>query len=364
MPDNTTAAYLSRDEQTRLRQVLLGDTASAPRQQALLAFLFDRLLNEEVDELSAAAVMKRYSNAPTSKGGLGSLKHLLNSKLAKFFDEHAQDQPWRMSISDGYLFHVEPNNPVPPTDLVARFWSPYIGSAQPIRLFYPEPQFFKDRKETYLRNSAAVKAESARVFKYLGFDGRSDLKPVYSFVPAGVVRAMLYLLECFQRYDIRFLSRVIRPSGADETDQGHMLILGTPSTNPLIATLETRLRARSDSRGIVIDSGSTRERILPDDNQEDLTGVKWALLTRRVHRFTGRLTTILSAKHGRTVEALAGFLVNHDSLKELAEYLGVENGAFPEELQMIFKVHMSETGSEPYIDDIQCSERITQNGSK
>jgi hypothetical protein len=335
---------IATDDQERLRAGILSHVCKGAREHALVEFLFARLSRNETRVLTAGDVMAACPEGPDSKTGVGSLKHRLNAKLRVFFDDHVEF-PARVTIAEGYHLVFEENK----SDLVERFWRPYLGSEQPVRMFYPEPQFFKDDHDTYLRNPTATKPEDGGAFEYLWHSDAAKLKPVYSFVPAGVVRAMMLLIECLQHYDVRFMSSVVRPMNIDDSGQEDLIILGTPSTNHLIATLERRMFAYADQKGIIVAPGTRSQRIYPDDNQEDLTGVKWALLTRRT-RF-GRNTTILSAKHGRTVQALAAFLTNHENLKVLADHLKCD-GAFPKEFQVIFKVQMNETGTEPHIDDI------------
>jgi hypothetical protein len=333
----------------KLRASILAHVAKTDDQREIVTRLFDDVPDGAVPPaLSASDVIDRMPKPRPTKDGIRALVYRLNRNLERFFAKAAAGRAHahRVKIHE-YRLYFEPNVVEPATNLVEGFWSPYLNSDKPVRILYPEPQFFMDDRFTYLRNPAAATPDRNELFAYLRPEG--TLVESYSFVPSGVVRALLFLIEAFTDSGIRFIGSPIRPyMQADHEEDEHIVVLGTPSTTPLITTLETRMPLQVTTAGISRDGVVT----YCDDNEEDLTGVKWPLLTRRAHRFTGRLITVISAKHGRTVQALAGFLTRHPDLQVLARHLNVSD-AFPREFQTVFEVEMSRAGGEPRIDSIR-----------
>lgn len=333
----------------KLRASILAHVAKTEDQRQVITQLFDDVPDgAEPRARTASDVIERMTRPRPTKDGMRALVYRLNKNLQRFFAEATAGRAHahRVTIHE-YRLHFEPNVVEPATNLVESFWSPYLDSDKPVRVLYPEPQFFMDDRFTYFRNPAAATPDRKELFEYLRPEG--TLAPSYSFVPSGVVRALLFLIEAFTGSGIRFTASPIRPyMQADHEEDEHVVVLGTPSTNPLVTTLEARMPLQLTTAGISRDGVAT----YLDDNQEDLTGVKWALLTRRAHRFTGRLITVISAKHGRTVQALAGFLTRHPDLQMLARHLNVSD-AFPREFQTVFEVEMSRAGGEPRIDSIR-----------
>jgi hypothetical protein len=340
------SAPLDADAWARLRTIVLEHAITGPDQRQLLAYLFDQRNAGVTENLDAWHVGRNAYAQEKDASRTGTDKHRVNERLLKFFDTDAigKNHPWRVRIGDHYALVVERNRPAAAVDLVKRLWAPYIGSSRLVRVLYPEVLSFKDSEDTYLRNPRATRSEQTRVFSYLRLK-KNELKPNYSLVQAGVVRAMMVLLEALQPFDVHFRTGVVRPDMTEYADDEHLIVLGTPSTNPLVATYQSILPAHWTNTGLATPFGKP----LADDYEEDFTGEKWALFTRRVH--LGRTISILSAKHGRTVEALTTFLTRQNSLQRHAEFLEPKD-SFPPEFQTIFKVVMSQIGTEPHIESI------------
>jgi len=286
--------------------------------------------------------------------------------LISFFDStDGNQQPWRVEIeheSRGYFLDFSPNDNQPSsTDFLARFWEPYRNAGpERVRLIYAEPQFFRDSKNTYFRHRDATDPHHKRALSYLKL---GKIKPTSSFVQAGVVRAMLDLFACLERLRIPYAASPTR-WGQTMNDHAHpenLIVLGTGSSNPLISTLEEGLSYRTMTNGVAF-TGEHPPRMYKDKNQEDLSGEKFALLTRTPHHLKGRVITILTAEHGRTVHALTEFLTRDESLAQLAEKFGDRDDPFPEAFQALFRVEMVETNAEPHIKAIEPLEVITIRG--
>jgi hypothetical protein len=110
----------------------------------------------------------------------------------------------KMSRRDQFRMH--PYN----EDLATQFWQKYIDnsnkSKMPVRMFYPEPQFFQDDHGIYLRNpelSGEGRIDFKEMFSHLNIPGR--LEESFSFVPAGIVRALVYLSGFFYGSSEKFV---------------------------------------------------------------------------------------------------------------------------------------------------------------
>ena len=88
-----------------------------------------------------------------------------------------------------------------------------------------------------------------------------------------------------------------------------------------------------------------------DTQGDSVQMVKWGVLTRRPHCFKDRTVTLLSARHGRTVEGMAKYLTNPAEIPALAVQLQRER--FPPCFQALFRVQMTKTADGPTIDDVQ-----------
>jgi TIR domain len=251
-------------------------------------------------------------------------------------------------------------------DLAALFWEPYVRSGKPTRIIYPEPQFFRDDKHTYLRNQEADQRDRKEAFSYLNIEG--GLAPSYSFVPSGIVKAMLYLIEYLNRHRTKVVAKSLYPATPFDDSDENVIILGTPGMIDFIPVLEARYPIHTQRDGVeVVPPGNGPTRKLIDDTQDNMNArqvhlVKWAVLTRRPHIHRDSITTVLGAAHGRSIEAIAGFLTRTPELQILLGNLGCQD-KFPRQMQALFRVQMLKTEGEPHIDNIEVESTVNLDRS-
>jgi hypothetical protein len=250
-------------------------------------------------------------------------------------------------------------------DLVTSFWEPYVDSGRPTRIFYPEPQFFRDDRHTYMGNEYAGEQDRKEVFSYLNLPG--GIAPSYSFVSSGIVRAMLQLIDCLHKRRIKVRAQALRPTMPFEHSDENVIILGTPGMMALISILEAPYRFHTQRDGVTVesgegDAGKTLPVKLTDDTQENMSASKvhlnkWAVFTRRPHVHPDNITTVLAAPHGRSIEAVAGFLTRSPELSDLSGLLATQN-KFPRQMQVLFRVPMLKTDGEPHIEQPEVHEAL------
>jgi len=76
---------------------------------------------------------------------------------------------------------------------------------------------------------------------------------------------------------------------------------------------------------------------------------KWGVLTRRRHRYDDRVVTLLTARHGRTVDAMAQFITSAADMSQLGEKLHKPK-LCPDWFQALFRVLMIPSQRGPQID--------------
>jgi hypothetical protein len=337
--------FLSREQQKELQDHLVEHAVRGPQRRTLLDYLFKQWLDPAPPQhISVKDILKECS-AFTDDRSVRSSMTRLKLDLRQFFDGKGNQYPFRLTIEHGYQPRFT-HNGLELHGAVSTFWRPYVGHS--VRIVYPEPIFFRDAKDAYIRMPGISSAEALDRMSYLNY--AQPLKENCSFVPSGIVEGMLFLLEMFQKLGIRFRSSAVLSDVLPDGDEP-VIVLGTPNTARLVTTLEASTEARSTDEGVSVSASSKHHRLrfVDTPKREDLTGTKHALLTRRT--LGKRLVTILSAAHGRTVQALSQFLTQEDSLALFATKFGIKD-ELPTQLQAVFEVKMVETDGEPHIDSI------------
>jgi hypothetical protein len=337
---------LSREQQCELRDYLIANAARGPQRRVLLQHLFTLWLQPTPPmHISVKDILKTCPTFTDDRAVRSDMSRL-KEDLRQFFKHRGRLYPFRLSIDAGYQPRYDHNDAALGSGLIWKFWRPYIGRS--VRIVYPEPIFFRDARDTYIRMPDVSSADALEQLSYLNY--ARPLKENCSFVPSGIVEGMLFLLEAFQKIGVRFSSTVVSSELLPDGDEP-MIVLGTPSTARIVTTLEASTDARTTNEGISVSSKKGhRLRFADSTKREDLTGTKYALLTRR--KAGQHLVTILSAAHGRTVQALARFLTQDNDLSLLEQYFD-KSDDFPTQLQAVFEVKMVETDRDPHIDSIR-----------
>jgi hypothetical protein len=284
-----------------------------------------------------------------------SLMKEVKRHLKHFFEEEPEGikQRYYLEFPDvrNYLPVLrDRRSPVRADDFVAHFWRPHRALDHPATILFVEPQFFIDSNGTYLRNPGVNTAEQAA---QLGIQG--ELKASYSFVPAGIVQAMLCVMRILRPVQPSHKgypdTEVVKPwTGELPKDNKNLVVLATPTSTALVATLENGLRMRTTRTGVSLNDAANLLEDTSDIHGDSVRMVKWGVLTRRPPRYKDREVTLLAARHGRTVEAMAKFLTDPAQIPALAVQL--QRQEFPPSFQALFRVEMTKTSEGPTIEAV------------
>ena len=137
------------------------------------------------------------------------------------------------------------------------------------------------------------------------------------------------------------------PRNTDE-----LILFATPtSVTELVKSLEGGLRLQTSSEGARVDGAAPIPE--PEDGDEF---EKMGVVTRIRH--LNQTITLISAKHGRAVEAIARELTTSEKLAALAEMLRTPKG-FPPEFQALYCVRMKRTPQGPRPDKTTLKKAFT-----
>lgn len=299
---------------------------------------------------------------PSSPQAMYNEIRRLGKTLATFFlDPHAQgsNEEIRVDIElYSHLLRFRPNHG--PTDRISAFWNQYFSSFKTTQLYYPEPQFFRDRQNTYIRSGEVNRRGQEQYFAYLLRDDHGGLFPSFSFVPSGFVAATSRLFECFHINEAALKASRLTPS-MNEVPAGeeNVVILGTPTTSAdLIASIErdwpmrTTMAARKNAFMV-------SDKLYQDETQEEeaefVEMTKWVVATRRVEA-SGRVITVLSG-HSRSVQGVAEVFTSEEKIEQVKRSFGKDE--FPKEFQILFKVRMDKHRGELEIKNATAEKVLT-----
>jgi hypothetical protein len=319
--------YPGVDQQDQLRDLIMqySGIGRQPRQHKLLLWLFQDARENGLRRIGSTEIATACS---IKEDNVRHVIHRLREFLPEFFKHHVsvQKNRWWVGIhsQEGYALHFYKNPSLIEDDgLVWEFWKPYVSGSGPIRLMYPEPQFFRDKRNTYFRNQDANTADKTAVFSYLTIEGR--VRPSFSYVSAGTVHAVLSLVEYFHRLSVPCTTTACRPESDYPGYDEHVVWLGTPhsvttmleGTRPIIIEMNRIKFHKNVWNDRVVSSNFRIKDIYRDEVDEVGTGTRWAVLTRCESSFVGRSVTVIAAKHGRTVQAVMKFLTHYKELNGL-----------------------------------------------
>jgi len=314
------------------------------RERNVLRYLLDEYLKREGEahEITGDDILREFPEI--TKEGCRALMMRLRGKCGSA----APDRGWAIAMSGragNYAVSFGPQQSVATKHgAVNQLWMPYLGGDKPVRLYYPEPHFFRDRRHTYFRHPDCLNEDNKRPLSYLKI-GAANLTSCHTFVPAGVVGAMMSLIGYFQTQLVQVRATPIRTGHLHPEDE-HIILFGTPATTPSIGEFETPYPFNTTPKdGIFYMRGADEERRYEDDELEVLSGIKYVLITRTVSSDFPRrvVTTIAACRLSRTVEAVTKKLAMEEEIvKAMLDKLG-GGATFPKEFQALFWVRMSNT---------------------
>ncbi|HLG58124.1 MAG TPA: hypothetical protein VI485_22445 [Vicinamibacterales bacterium] len=194
-------------------------------------------------------------------------------------------------------------------DYVKAFWAPYLEGKRAVA-YYPEPQFFKDDRDTYYRNHRINDSAAAAASRF--FTGKSaGLVPSQSFVPSGFVVALVQLFHAFANTrQLELTAQRLRWAESMQEQKANVILMGTSSSVREIA-LATDAFLMASSR----DNEGRNAVTLPkvgsyvDHSYKPGDGLatvltKWVVVTRL--RREDQFVTVFSG-HSRAVEMAVKF---------------------------------------------------------
>lgn len=351
------------DHLPRLCETFISHGSPSPLERNAIEYLFRTEMENLKKQPKERVRLSDMDLATKLHGDAGSgqaartLITRLRTRLKEFYADNPIGRKERFSVivdlNDGYSLSFPLNDPPPMADqFVSDFWAPYTQSDRPVRLYYPEPAFFRDSHSTMFHNLLADPRNPKESLSYLGIE---EMSQNFSFVSSGLVKSILVFFDLFQRRGVPLLASPLRASATFPEADEDIIIIGNHRTIPLIATLEEvqplKDKTEKDIPSVIAPSTETSA----DDPKGAINTAKkpdhWALLTRRAHRFHGRLITLLSGNHDSSIEGGAGYVTRQLELKSLIQHFQPEN-YFPSHLQVLFEVTIVNPDLEPYIDQV------------
>jgi hypothetical protein len=334
----------SPEEKQALGRLILQYLAkkNSKKRRPVVEFLFQEVarMGDNPEPIKAWHILAFLKQKVTDKSeqAMRTLTSRLNAGCTRLFTEweEGRQQKWCVYFDNGdYLPKFRLNAPPPKeTDFFTALWQAHRNSLQPTKILYPEPQFFIDGQNTFLRNPEANELHRTERFQYLYPEKTLPLQPAYSYVPSGLVSAMLHIITCFQRWGQEIIPQPLHPHDVVPNTSDNLIVIGTPTSTRVIGLLEAVLPIHTQSKQITIKGAESVEDD-PDDAQP--VSNKWGTLSRR--RQNDRVVTVLSARHGRTVDAMAKFITTPSRIPSLADKLG-KPVTCPECFQGLFRVTM------------------------
>jgi len=363
---------LTLDDQRELVRIILHHLVrkQSKRRKPMLECMLRHLVppGEKPQKLTPRDILLGMKEQPSSQRitNLRSTKNHLNDDLSVFFEKgEGRRQKWRMCFEPNNYRPLFRRNTPPPceTDYLAQFWAAHL-TGKPTHILYPEPCFFIDPQNTYLRSVEVNGPDDRQHFSYLADRTQPEaylyyehLKTSYSYVPSGAVGAMLCVMKCFRDHWNRHLEAMPFLPFDPVPSASDLIVLGTSTSMQAVATLERHLPIHTGIKSVTIAGEEPVYDTECLDEQKRRVYVKWGTLTRRRDRYSGQVCTVLSAHHGRAVEAIASFVTKSQSLLSVAEALHHPQ-VFTESFQALFSMEMEDTPRGPVVSYIALDRAI------
>ena len=349
----------TKDELLELKTILLtyalGLKPAHPfdRQQTALAYVLERHIAEgnlcKVIQASDIDEHCPSKKAQFAKESVHNLMREIGLKLAAFYKacdsggtlpEHVKIR-YRVEYKGrgNYALNFPPYLPKKQDqDFVSAFWKPHLPPHGTATILYVEPLFLMDERRTFFRNASMGTQPDPSSLSYLQVPGA--ITQGYSYVPSGVVQALLLLTKAIRRCDNQWPEIpayvALKPSVSTPPGEQDLIVLATPTSTELVATLQKGQAMTVDASGVHY-NGTTQQ----DDEDQML----WGIVTRT--RQKHRVITLLAARHGRSVEAMTEFLTRPGQLALLLKWMGRKS--FPENFQVMFRMPVARTREGPSV---------------
>ncbi len=223
------------------------------------------------------------------------------------------------------------------------FWNGFRGDAASTLIVYTEPLFFTDRQGCYVRHWQVNRAPgglrdlTTRAPALAGL----ALEPTYHYLSAGEVRCLLSLSRYLAELRVPADFRNLRHLAEGELPHNHVILLGSPRTNPLLDQLQQGLPMQVTATSVALPG----PRSLCDQRlagpSKDLLRC-WAVLTRFRNPTTGSIILLIGANHGAAIEGAGQALTVESGMAALLAATEAQFGRAEEGFQALLEVRVDE----------------------
>jgi len=309
-------------------------------------------LNEYV--LGVAVLGRPEGYSPAEDSCVRSRAYELRSRLRAYYEAEAPEDPLRIEIDKGGYSprfaragarggaagRVEP---ALPTRELEALWGPLLEGSAPlliafdVRLFFYAPVTGLVVRD-FLVNDPGRLGESDKLREFKQRMGADELRETRDYADFGTVHAAFLLgrLLAGNRRDI-----VLKHTSSldwQDVRNSHLVFIGKPNLNPVIASLLAGREFRTDDLGVI-----HNERPLPGEaaRYESASthgaGEKHALITRLRGPQPGRHVLLLSSGAAELMWALAESVTNPGHVAELMLHLRTPAGEYAEQFQVVIR---------------------------
>lgn len=277
----------------------------------------------------------------------------IRERLDSWFGGEGAQEPLRLSVPKGRYQAVfgpcetQRAAPFPQSNVLRRFWAPYLDKTKPVLILWSELLFFRDVCGNYVRNIFVndIRQGPGALGNILAGASPSEFRPSYHFMSAGEVHCILALMRFFHECGIRAEPCNARFAAWQNLRDANVILIGSSRVNRFVSAMQQEECFRVESREIVnhcAEPGESRVYVGSrtfEGQLERLT--EYAVVTRRPGVVPGTYVTMLSGNHGRVMEAAGGFLTMDDKVRTLLKMAGVgEADPVPDRAQFLLRVEM------------------------
>jgi len=355
---------ISSDEKRAAVQRVLDSRALGRSEQLrkLLSYVCDAAIEGRSGELNeyvlGVAVLGRPEGySPAEDSCVRSRAYELRSRLRAYYEAEAPDDPLRIEIDKGgYSPRFQRVDRAAargraagraeaelPTRELEALWGPLLEGSAPlliafdVRLFFYVPALGLVVRDFRVNDPARL-AESEPLREFQQRTGAEELRETRDYADFGTVHAAFLLgrLLAGSRRDI-----VLKHTSSldwQDVRNSHLVFIGKPNLNPVIASLLAGREFRIDDLGVI-----HNERALPGEAARYESapthgaGEKHALITRLRGPQPGRYVLLLSSGAAELMWALAESVTNPGHVAELLAHLRTPAGEYAEQFQVVIR---------------------------
>jgi hypothetical protein len=229
---------------------------------------------------------------------------------------------------------------------VKRFWAPYVESALPVLIIYPELLFYRSVPGRYFVRHLDIN-DSVKDDKTVCPIISDNMQPAWSFVSCGDSSLVIQLTKWFERNGIE---TDYAPANLVDwwsaPKHRNLILTGAQRNVPAIAEIldKEQFNFRIEKDRIII-----RDPIPSAAEQSEYvdefgsSGFARGILSRTYSKRFDAWLTIFASNHSRVAEGLAHYLTSEPDVQELLTLMNVaEEDDVPKRFEIIFAVKLRE----------------------